>query len=127
MKKQRLAMRYNAGKPELEYADTFPIAIEGVALNSSYGASKYKPYNYKKGAMASQSYGCARRHMLKFWNGEDLVPDAVAAGFNVHHLDAAIWNLMRLRDEITTRPELDDRPHILMAHEVKPKRRRKRY
>lgn len=106
-----VAERRDSGKPELSHVDVFPRAQEGVALNAAYGASKYDLWNFLKGAKNSlESYNCARRHMSKWFNGEDLVPDAVAAGFNVHHIDAAIWNLMRLREELETFPERDNRP-----------------
>lgn len=106
-----VADRHDNGKADLSAVDCFPTAQAGVALNQSYGASKYATYNFMKGAKNSlESYNCARRHMLKWHNGEDLVPDAVAAGFDVHHIDAAIWNLMRLREELEKFPERDNRP-----------------
>lgn len=107
----RVADRHDSGKPELSHVDVFPVAQEGVALNAAYGASKYDLWNFLKGAKNSlESYNCARRHMSKWLNGEDLVPDAVEKGFNVHHIDAAIWNLMRLRQELVTFPDRDNRP-----------------
>lgn len=106
-----VAARHDSGKPELSNADVFSVALEGVALNAAYGASKYAQWNFMQGAKGSlESYNCARRHMVSWLNGEDLVPDAVSAGFDVHHIDAAIWNLMRLRQELVTFPERDNRP-----------------
>lgn len=106
-----VALRHDQGKPDLSSVDVFPAAQKGVALNTAYGASKYEEWNFLKGAKGSlESYNCARRHMLEWFNGEDWVPDAVAAGFDVHHIDAAIWNLMRLRQELVTFPERDNRP-----------------
>ncbi len=106
-----VADRRNAGKTNFSHVDVFNVALEGVALNAEYGASKYDLWNFMKGAKSAlESYNCAQRHQKKWLNGEDLVPDAVAAGFSVHHIDAAIWNLMRLRQELVTFPERDDRP-----------------
>lgn len=110
------ADRYDSGKPELDYCDSFPVALEGVAKVSMSGRAKYTLFNYAKGAKsARESYNCARRHMLAWYNGQDWVPDA-APGIQVHELDAAIWNLMRLRQELVTFPERDDRPHMVLAH-----------
>lgn len=107
----RVAARYNSGKPPLHYSDTFPEAIAGIARDSAFGANKYPAYNYKLGAAgALESYNACRRHMTAWLNGEDMVPDAPAE-FNVHHIDAALWNLARLRQELVDFPERDDRPH----------------
>lgn len=110
------ALRHDQGKPELDYLDTFWVALEGVARNCMYGASKYDLFNYMRGAKSSrESYNCTRRHMLAWMRGEDWVPDALEAGFNVHHIDAAIWNLCRLRQELHDFPERDDRPFKVLA------------
>ncbi len=106
-----VADRHDKGKTNFSHVDVFNVALEGVSLNAEFGASKYDLWNFMKGAKSAlESYNCAQRHQKKWLNGEDLVPDAVAAGFNVHHIDAAIWNLMRLRQELVTFPERDDRP-----------------
>jgi hypothetical protein len=113
--KKDQALRYNVGKPELAYVDTFPAALEGVAKVSMGGRRKYEFYNYKLGAAScTESYNCARRHMVAWFNGEDMVPDS-PEDLRYHHLDAAIWNLMRLRQELVDFPERDNRPHILVA------------
>ena len=115
------ALRFNAGKPELFYADMFPAALAGVSLVYTYGTNRpikpYPRYNFMDGAPATELYACARRHMIRYFNGgEDFDPDAVAAGFQVHHLDSAIGNLMRLRQQIADgRKDLDDRPNTLRS------------
>ncbi len=113
------ADRFNKGKPELHYCDTFPEGQRGVARVSTYGASKYSAYNYLKGAASSmESYSAARRHELAWLNGEDMVPDAPAE-FGVKHIDAIIWNWMRLSQELVDYPERDTRPCKVL--EEKPK------
>lgn len=112
--KPERALRFNQGKPELHYADMFPAALEGVSSTLSYGTQrKEKPYprfNWTKGAPYTELYNCARRHMQKWLNGEELDPDAQANGFDICHLDFAIGNLMRLRQQIADgRTDLDDR------------------
>ncbi len=110
------AARFDSGKPELDYCDAFPAAMEGVARVSMSGRAKYALFNFKKGAKSSrESYNCARRHMLRWYNGQEYVEDS-APGIQVHELDAAIWNLMRLRQELVDFPERDNRPHLVLTH-----------
>lgn len=109
------ALRFNTGKPELFYADLFPAAIAGVAKTYEYGtkrkANPYPRYNWRKGAPYLELYDCARRHMVKWLNREENDPDAAANDFEISHLDFAISNLMRLRQQIADgKNELDDRP-----------------
>lgn len=104
-----LALRFNTGKPELHYCLTFPEALRGIARVTTYGSKKYALYNYTKGAPASQSIGCALRHLLAWMGGEDIDPES-----GQHHLDHFVWNAARLCDEMQRRPELDDRPHKVL-------------
>ena len=108
------ALRFNTGKPELIYPDMFPAALEGVARVYMYGTQRpnnpYPRYNFTKPAPFTELYNCARRHMLKWFNGEENDEDAKASGFDVNHLDSAIGNLMRLRQQIVDHPDQDDRP-----------------
>jgi hypothetical protein len=100
------ALRHNTGKPPLYYLLTFPEAMRGVARVSAYGEAKYARFNYLKGAPASESISCLMRHLLAWYNGEDVDPES-----GLNHLDAVSWNALRLTDELTRRPELDDRPN----------------
>lgn len=116
------ADRFDSGKPQLHYTDSFSVAQDGVAYVAMAGAEKYSPFNYKKGAKSSlESYDCARRHMKAWYNGEDFVPDVPDKyKGKIHHIDAAIWNLMRLRQELVDFPERDTRPHLILARENSP-------
>lgn len=105
----RLAQRFNSGKPELHYLLTFPEAMRGIARVTTYGSKKYALYNYTKGAPASESVSCALRHLLAWFSGEDTDPES-----GLCHLDAFVWNAARLTHEMATRPDLDNRPHVLM-------------
>lgn len=110
------ADRFDQGKAQLHYNDTFPVAEEGVARVSEYGANKYSAYNYMRGAKGSiESYNCARRHMLKWLNGVDFDAEAKEKGFELHHIDLAIWNLKRLRQELHDFPDRDNRPCKVLA------------
>lgn len=117
------AMRRNEGKPKLHALACFPHALAGVSNNQAFGASKYDTYNFMKGAPATESFDCALRHMLAWFGGEDQVQEAQAKGYDVNHLDAAIWNLLRLREELVMRPKgfVDDRPTSLVEHGYKVK------
>ena len=116
------ALRYDSGKPELIYPDMFPAALAGVARVYMYGTQRpnrpYPRYNFTKPAPFTELYNCARRHMVKWLNGEDSDPDAVAAGFDVNHIDAAIGNLMRLRQQIADAPQEDDRAHVKVSRDA---------
>lgn len=118
--KKELALRYNTGKPTLHVNLNFPEALRGTARVTAYGEQKYARNNYLKGAPASQSVDCMMRHLEKWWNGENNDSES-----GLSHLDHFVWNAMRLANEMHTRPDLDDRPHILAARDAKKKRRRK--
>jgi len=125
-----LALRFDNGKPEMMYVDMFPDALAGVCRTLEYGTkrtrSPYPKFNWCKGAPYSQLYNCARRHMLAFWNGQDLDKDALADGFEISNLDFAIGNLMRLRQQIADgRTDLDDRGYRQKAPQQEQEQERK--
>ena len=104
------AQRFNKGKAQLSYLLQFAPALEGVAQCCAFGASKYKRYDNQKGMPYTELLDSCQRHITKWYNGEDMVPDAT--DFDVHHLDAAIWNLLQLRTQLDTEDgqKHDDRP-----------------
>lgn len=108
------AMRFNAGKPELSYTDLFPAAVEGVARTLMYGTQRkrdpYPKWNWMNGTRYLELYDSARRHMVDWLNGEDYDLDALTDGYDLHCLDLAIGNLMRLRQQIADGTGTDDRP-----------------
>src|SRR5690606_36374216 len=98
----------NQGKPQHFWLDAWPKALSALSRVFEYGAQKYEAYNYKKGAPFSESYACARRHMLAWFNGEEIDPES-----GCHHLAHAAWNILRLLDE-QQQPSpgtKDDRPN----------------
>lgn len=100
------ALRYNSGKPALDYLLTFPEALKGVAAVSSYGEQKYERYNYLKGAPASESVSSLLRHLLAWHTGEDNDSES-----KLSHLAHVAWNALRLCDEMARTPIItDDRP-----------------
>lgn len=69
--------------------DLLPLyGILGAALQMERGAAKYAARNWEKGMPLSRFADSAMRHMMKFLAGFDDEP----------HLDAAIWNLLCLRE-----------------------------
>jgi hypothetical protein len=61
--------------------------------------------NWERGYDWSLSYAAAQRHLNAFWGGEDWDPEFPES----HHLDAAMFHLMALRDFVEKHPNYDDR------------------
>ncbi len=87
------ALRYNDGKPELHYLDTWYNAQCEVAQVCMKGAEKYERGNYLKGQPYSQLISAAYRHLGKF--GDCRQPDREPESGR-HHVAHAIWNLLQL-------------------------------
>jgi len=80
------------------------IAEVGVAMME--GARKYGRHNYRvTGARASVYYDAALRHLMAWWEGEDLDPDS-----GLPHIAKAIAGLTVLRDCERLGQMVDDRP-----------------
>lgn len=80
------------------------IAEVGVAMLE--GACKYGRHNYRcAGVRASVYYDALMRHMLAWWEGEDVDPDS-----NLSHVTKAITTLVVLRDAMMQGMVTDDRP-----------------
>jgi len=89
--------------------DLVPVGpLKALAEHYGRGASKYDDRNWERGYRWSLSYAAAMRHLTQFWSGEDWDDDPIMD--RSHHLDAAIFHLMALREFTTTHPELDNRP-----------------
>lgn len=70
------------------------------------GALKYGRHNYRvAGVRASVYYDAALRHLMAFWEGEDVDPDS-----GVSHVTKAIAGLVVLRDSMLIGNWHDDRP-----------------
>ena len=80
------------------------MAEVGVAMLE--GARKYGRHNYRiAGVRASVYYDALMRHMLAWWEGEDVDPDS-----NLSHVTKAITTLVVLRDAMMQDMLTDDRP-----------------
>jgi hypothetical protein len=82
-----------------------PVLFEvGAALYE--GARKYGRHNWRTIPVdASVYYDAAMRHLMAFWEGEDIDPDS-----GVHHISKAIAGLIVLRDAQMGCTARDDRP-----------------
>jgi hypothetical protein len=88
-----------------------PEALTAVAEVLSYGARKYQPNNWLKGAAWSRYYSAAQRHLNAFWGGSDYDNES-----GLHHLPHAICSLLFLYVYSLRKIGTDDR----LKHETEP-------
>lgn len=80
------------------------LAEIGVAMLE--GASKYGRHNYRAvGVRGSVYYDGTMRHLMDWWEGQDLDPDS-----GMSHITKAITSLVVLRDAMLQGKFTDDRP-----------------
>lgn len=82
-----------------------PVLAEvGVAMLE--GARKYGRHNYREsGVRGSVYYDATLRHLMAWWEGEDVDPDS-----GLNHITKAIASLTVLRDSMLRENWVDDRP-----------------
>lgn len=79
----------------------------GLALGCE-GAPKYGRHNYRiAGVRASVYYDAAMRHLMAWWEGEDIDPDS-----GLPHVVKAMACLAVLRDAQINNKLIDDRPPL---------------
>lgn len=82
-----------------------PVLAE-VALGCMEGALKYGRHNWRKaGIRFSVYYDATIRHLMQWWEGEDIDEDS-----GLSHITKAICSLMVLRDAMIFGMANDDRP-----------------
>jgi hypothetical protein len=80
------------------------LAEIGVAMLE--GASKYGRHNYRAaGVRASVYYDGAMRHLMAWWEGEDIDPDS-----GLSHITKLVACMVVLRDAMHQGMVADDRP-----------------
>jgi hypothetical protein len=86
---------------------TVPAAVVAeVGLAMLEGARKYGRHNYRvAGVRGSVYYDAALRHLMSWWEGEDIDP-----GSGLSHITKAIAGLAVLRDAMINGKMTDDRP-----------------
>lgn len=88
--------------------DTIPWAVVfELAAAHGEGATKYGRHNWRKsgGVVASTYFAAALRHILRYWEGEDIDPDS-----GLPHIVKAMASLAVLRDAQIFGLASDDRP-----------------
>lgn len=77
-----------------------------LGLSMMEGGRKYGTHNYRAiGVRFSTYFDAATRHIIDWWEGEDIDPDS-----GVHHIAKAIASLVVLRDSMFMENYEDDRP-----------------
>jgi hypothetical protein len=106
---------FDSGKSPVELVPTSATFALAEILES--GKAKYGPRNWEQGIAWSRVYASAIRHLLRWFNGEDLDPESGRS-----HLKHALCNVAFLVEYLETHPELDDRPKCQTAKstEIKP-------
>jgi hypothetical protein len=80
--------------------------LQELSLAMLEGALKYGRHNYRKaGVRSSIYYDAAMRHLMAWWEGEDVDPDS-----GISHLVKAIACLVVVRDSELHGNINDDRP-----------------
>lgn len=82
-----------------------PVIME-MGLGMLEGAAKYGRHNYRiAGVRASVYYDAAMRHLMAWWEGEEIDPDS-----GINHIGKALSCLSVLRDSMFQGNMKDDRP-----------------
>jgi hypothetical protein len=77
-----------------------------LALGMAEGSCKYGSHNYREmGVRASIYFDAAMRHLMAWWEGEDIDPDS-----GLNHVVKAMTSLVVLRDSMHMGNWDDDRP-----------------
>lgn len=82
-----------------------PVLME-LAAGMMEGGLKYGRHNFRAvGVRASIYYDAAHRHLMAWWEGEDIDPPS-----GLSHVSKAIASLVVLRDSMLQGNWVDDRP-----------------
>ena len=91
-------------KVPLHCIPSAPLFELGLAMME--GGRKYGTHNYRAiGVRMSTYYDAVLRHVIAWWEGEDIDPDS-----GIHHIVKAIASLFVLRDSMFMKNCEDDRP-----------------
>ena len=95
---------FGVKKVSLSYVPT-PVLLE-MALGMQDGGGKYGRHNYRViGVNGSVYYDAAIRHLMAWWEGEDIDADS-----GLSHITKAMTSLAVLRDAMIHGKFNDDRP-----------------
>lgn len=79
--------------------------LAALARHYRAGAAKYAAHNWAAGYEWSKPFAALLRHLLAFWNGEDIDAETGSP-----HIVACAWHCLTISEFYTTHPEFDDRP-----------------
>lgn len=86
-----------------------PKSLRIVAEVAGFGAEKYAAFNFLKGYDWSLSYDALQRHLMSFWDGEDLDQES-----GLPHLAHAAWHCLALLSFDQRELGTDDRPDAVL-------------
>lgn len=93
----------------IEKVPLHPVPCEvlmELGLAMMEGGRKYGTHNYREmGIRASTYYDACQRHLMSWWEGEDIDPDS-----GIHHVIKAMACLLVVRDSMHMGNVVDDRP-----------------
>ena len=96
----------NVGTKKVPFSTIPGPVLAEVGLALFEGARKYRRHNYRvAGVRASVYYDASLRHLMAWWEGENIDPDS-----GLSHVTKAIAGLMVLRDSMMIGNWKDDRP-----------------
>ena len=91
-------------KVSMSMVPAIPLAELGIALGE--GALKYGRHNYRGiGVRGSVYYDAAMRHLMAWWEGEDIDPES-----SLSHITKVMSCMVVLRDGMIQGNWVDDRP-----------------
>lgn len=91
-------------KPSPHYIP--PAAIIQTSMAMAYGAARYGGFNWRQHSIKASVYiSAAYRHLMQWWDGEDIDPES-----GVSHLGHAMACMAILIDAINEGKIIDDRP-----------------
>ena len=84
------------------------LVLQELGVGMMEGARKYGRHNYRVvGVRSSVYYDATLRHLMAWWEGEDIDPDS-----GLSHVTKAICSLVVLRDAMINTMLEDDRPPV---------------
>ena len=99
------AIKFDKEKPKMSYIPQ--LALLEVAKTFTYGASKYKEFNYSLGMEYTRYIDAALRHLNQALRGEDIDEES-----KCYHLANAVASIMMCLDNQLTGTVKDNRNKI---------------
>lgn len=100
------AVKWDDTKPRLDLVPPGPIV--DIAQVFTFGATKYRDRNWELGFKYGRIYAAIQRHLLAWWDGEDIDPETGLS----HLAHAGCDMLMLLEFTLHSGVGVDDRPHV---------------